>query len=138
MPAILTRVADPITDDAPKRAISPVVSEAVSRFTTLSPEVRGCAIIGPGALTGSSCGEDEGWIEAGRSLLEAADGAAGEPATHAHVATEEGEAYAIRQGDFAMVAVTDRFTLASLVFADMRAALREAARAAEPAAAQAV
>ena len=36
----------------------------------------------------------------------------------------------MRVAGLAMVAVTDRFTLASLVLADMRAALREVARAA--------
>ncbi len=46
-------------------------------------------------------------LDAGRALLEAADGAAGEPATHAHVATEDGEASRSGSGDLAMVAVTD-------------------------------
>ncbi|MEJ7876339.1 MAG: hypothetical protein WKF62_06735 [Solirubrobacterales bacterium] len=118
-----------MTDDAQKRAISATHREVADRFTALSPAIRGCAIIAPGEPAGTSSSDDKGWIEAGRALLGAADSAAGETATHAHVATEEGEAYAIRQGDLAMVAVTDRFTLASLVLADMRAALRVAARA---------
>jgi hypothetical protein len=46
------------------------------------------------------------------------------------VATEDGEAYAVRLAGLAMVAVTDRFALASLVLADMRATLRDLARAA--------
>ena len=132
--AILTRVADPMTDDAPNRALSATIRKVSDRFTALSPEIRGCAIIGPGGLTRGS-GDEADWIEAA-ALLKAADTAAGAPATHTHVATEEGEVYAIRQGDLAMVAVTDRFTLASLVLADMRAALREAARAAQPTSAQ--
>ena len=62
---------------------------------------------------------------AGLALLAAADKAAGGRATHAHVATEEGEVFAVAR------AASDgrrdvRFTLASLVFADMRAALRRA------------
>ncbi|MDQ3728003.1 MAG: hypothetical protein M3355_00280 [Actinomycetota bacterium] len=130
-------MADQMTDDSFERALSATAREAAGHFTALSPEIRGCAIIGPRGLAGSSSGDEAGWIEAARALLEAADRAAGTAASHAHVATEEGEAYAIRQGDFAMVAVTDRFTLASLVFADMRAALREAARAIAPATAQA-
>lgn len=60
-------------------------------------------------------------------MLAAADSAAGETATHAHVATGEGEAFVVRLGTLAMVAVTGRFTLASLVLADMRTTLREAA-----------
>ncbi|HYH62952.1 MAG TPA: hypothetical protein VD766_13875 [Solirubrobacterales bacterium] len=97
---------------------------AASRFVSLSAGMRGCAIFGPDGLLAAS-GDGERWLEAGRALLEAADGAAGQPATHAHVATEDGEAFALRLGNLAMVAVTERFVLASLVFADMRAALRE-------------
>jgi len=66
------------------------------------------------------------WADAGLALLAAADKAAGGRATHAHVATEEGEVFAVRSGELAMVAVTSRFALASLAFADMRAALRHA------------
>ena len=133
--AILTCVADPITDGAPNGAFSAAAGEVAARFTALSPEIRGCAIIGPHGLAEGSYGD--GWIEAGRALLEAADRAAGVLATHAHVATEEGEAYVIRERELAMVAVTDRFTLASLVFADMRATLRDATRMSEPVTAQA-
>lgn len=88
-------------------------------------EIRGGAILGPDGVLAAS-GDSSAWDEAGRSLLEAADRAAGSPATHAHIATEEGEVFAVRAGTLAMVAVASRFTLASLVFADMRAALREA------------
>lgn len=98
--------------------------------------MRGCAIFDPEKLLAAS-GDGGRWLDAGRALLEAADGAAREPATHAHVATEDGEAFALRLGDLAMVAVTERFVLASLVFADMRAALREAARDAPAPAARA-
>ena len=39
--------------------------------------------------------------------------------------TEDGEAFGVRHGDLAMVAVADRFTLASLMIFDMRAVLRD-------------
>ena len=65
--------------------------------------------------------------EAGAALLEAADAAGGEPAAQVHVATEDGEAFAVRHGGLAMVAVADRFTLASLMIFDMRAVLRDLA-----------
>ncbi len=61
-------------------------------------------------------------------MLAAADRASGEPAVHAHVATEDGEVYLARDGDRAIVAVTERFTLASLMLADMRASLRDLRR----------
>jgi hypothetical protein len=93
----------------------------------MAPEVRGWAIFDASSTLDASHAREE-WLEAGRSLLAAADGAAGQEATHAHVATELGEAFLVRSGDLVMVAVTDRFALASLVFADMRSALRAASK----------
>ena len=52
------------------------------------------------------------WAEAGRGMLAAADAAAGEPVTHAHVGTEDGEAFAVRHEGFALVAAAERFALA--------------------------
>jgi hypothetical protein len=107
----------------------PADAEAVvARFTALSAEIRGCAILGPGGVLAAT-GERDRWSGPAEDLLAAADAAAGGTASQAHVATEDGEAYAVRLTGFAMVAVTDRFTLASLVLADMRAALRELAGA---------
>jgi hypothetical protein len=101
------------------------MTEAIARFSGASNEVRGCALVGPrGVLAASGSAPD--WESASQALLDAADRAAGGRATHVHVATEEGEAFAVRAGELAMVAVTSRYTLASLVFADMRAALRHA------------
>jgi hypothetical protein len=44
------------------------------------------------------------------------------------VATENGEAFVLRHEGLAIVAVADRFTLASLMFFDMRAVLRDLIR----------
>lgn len=106
------------------------MADAAERFLGLSADFRGCAIFRGSGLIAAT-GDGDKWIEAGRSLLEAADRAAGGRVTHAHVATEEGEAFAIRSSGLEMVAVADRFTLASLAFADMRAALRDAVSAVE-------
>jgi hypothetical protein len=104
---------------------------AAARFRGLSEEIRGCAILGPQGVLAAT-GERDAWAGPAAELLAAADAAAGgSGASHAHVATEEGEAYAVRMAGLAMVAVTDRFTLASLVLADMRAALRDLARSAD-------
>jgi hypothetical protein len=91
----------------------------------MSPDLRGCAILDGlgGALAAS--GDPERWASAGAALLTAADAAGDEAATHVHVATEEGEAFAVRHEGLAMVAVADRFTLASLMIFDMRAVLRD-------------
>lgn len=122
-------MADPLAADATRGVDSTASPEASARaveaFLGVAAEIRGCAILGPGGLLASS-GDDALWAEAAKALLEAADRAAGEPATHAHVTTEEGEAFAVRSGEVAMVAVATRFALASLVLADMRAALRQA------------
>ena len=65
---------------------------------------------------------------AANELLAAADAAAGEAVTHAHVGTEDGEAFAVRDGGYAVVAAAERFTLASLLFFDIRAVLRDLIR----------
>ena len=118
--------------ELPDRAIAPEPAEAelaAARFRGLSTEIRGCAIIGPDGILAAT-GDGAAWAAPGAELLAAADRAAGGVASHAHVATEDGEAYAVRLAGLAMVAVTDRFTLASLVLADMRATLRDLTRSA--------
>ncbi len=111
----------------------PTASEAefaATRFRGLSNEIRGCAILGPRGVLAAT-GDLDAWAAPAAAMLAAADAAAGGNSSHAHVATEEGEAYTVRVAGLAMVAVTDRFTLASLVLADMRATLRELARPAD-------
>ena len=63
----------------------------------------------------------------GAAFLAAADAAGPAPAADAHVATEDGEAFAVRHEGLAMVAVAERLALASLIVFDMRAALRDLA-----------
>ena len=105
---------------------------AVARLCEMSSDARGCALLDLAGEPLAASGELDRWGEAARGFLAAADAAAGEPATHAHVATEDGEAFAVRQGGLAMVAVAERFTLASLLLCDMRAVLRDLARAGAP------
>ncbi len=124
-------MADPSVAERTEGAQSRAPAEALARFAGSSAEAREGAIIGPGGVLAAS-GRADRWADAGQALLEAADQAAGTRATHAHIATEEGEVFAVRSGDLAMVAVTPRYTLASLVFADMRAALRRAHDASAP------
>ncbi|MDQ2675591.1 MAG: hypothetical protein M3Y34_02185 [Actinomycetota bacterium] len=126
-------MADPSLAERIKGASPEAAAQAITRFESAAREARGCAVLGPRGVLAAS-GPAAHWEEAGRAVLRAADAAAGSEATHAHVATEEGEVFAVRSGELAMVAVTSRYTLASLVFADMRAALRHADSAASPAA----
>jgi hypothetical protein len=100
---------------------------AVSFLEEISPQLRGCAILsGRGEVLAAS-GDPERWLAAGRELLDAADAAGGKPVAHAHVAAEDGEAFCVREGALAAVAVAERFTLASLMVFDLRNVLRRLA-----------
>ena len=94
----------------------------------MSADLRGCALLGPDGQVLAATGDRDRWGAAAADLLAAADEAGDEPASHVHVATEDGEAFAVRDGGLAMVAVTERFTLASLMIFDMRAVLRNLVR----------
>ena len=94
----------------------------------MSADVRGGVILGAEGAPLAASGDSDRWPDAAREMLAAADAAAGEPVTHAHVGTEDGEAFAVRSAGFAMVVAAERFTLASLVLADMRAVLRDLVR----------
>jgi hypothetical protein len=106
----------------------PSAQAAVARLGEMSPDLRGCAILDSGGRALAASDQPERWGSAGAALLAAADAAGGEPATHVHVGTEDGEAFAVRHEGLAMVAVAERFTLASLMIFDMRAVLRDLAR----------
>lgn len=115
--ATATEVA-PSRDDA---------EAGVARMREMSADLRGCAVLGSRGEALATSGDRERWEEACRALLEAADAAGGEQASQLHVATEEGEVFAVRHRGLAMVAVGDRFALASLMLSDMRMVLRELA-----------
>jgi hypothetical protein len=107
----------------------PDAEGAVEYLEEISPELRGCAILAADGEALAASGDLDAWGEAGRELIAAADGAGGEPVAHAHVATGDGEAFCVREGGLVAVAVTERFTLASLMLFDMRIALRRLAAA---------
>jgi hypothetical protein len=107
----------------------PDAGRAVEYLEEISRELRGCAILSEDGEVLAASGDAEPWGEAGRELIAAADAAGGEPVAHAHVATGEGEAFCVREGGYVAVAVTDRFTLASLIIFDFRIALRRLAAA---------
>ena len=91
----------------------------------MSADLRGCAILGEEGSALAASGDPGQWAGAGAELLAAADACGDEPATRVHVGTEDGEAFAVRHGGLAIVAVADRFTLASLMLFDMQAVLRD-------------
>lgn len=105
----------------------PDAARAVEYLEDVSRELRGCAILTDDGEVLAASGDSEAWGEAGRELIAAADAAGGEPVAHAHVATGEGEAFCVREGGYVAVAITDRFTLASLMTFDIRIVLRRLA-----------
>ena len=107
----------------------PDAGSAVEYLEEVSNELRGCAIFSDDGEVLAASGDLEAWGEAGRELIAAADAAEGEPVSHAHVATGEGEAFCVRESGYVAVAVTDRFTLASLMIFDTRIVLRRLAEA---------
>jgi len=102
---------------------------ALTYLAEMSPDLRGAAVLGPGGeVLAATAGEPERWREDAAALFAAADAAEAEPVEQVHIATEQGEVFAIRNAGLAAVAVTDRFALASLMLFDLRSMLRELAR----------
>jgi len=103
---------------------------ALAFLTEMSPDLRGAAILAAdGAVLAASGEEQERWAEDAAALLGVADGAGSEPVEQIHIATEQGEVFALRHQGLVAVAVTERFALASLTFFDMRSVLRDLATA---------
>jgi hypothetical protein len=100
---------------------------AVARMREMSADLRGCVVLGPGGDALAASGDLERWQEPAAVLLGAADLAGEGRAESVQVGTEDGEVFAVRHGELAMVAVSERFTLASLMMFDMRTVLRELA-----------
>jgi hypothetical protein len=111
---------------APSRADAEV---AIARLREMAVDLRGCAILDAAGEPLAATGELGRWAEPARALLAAADDAVPERATQLHVGTEDGEAFAVREDGLALVAVAERFALASLMLFDMRSVLRDLARA---------
>ena len=101
--------------------------QALAYLAEMSPDVRGGAILAGDRSVLAASGDQEGWAAAARALLDAGDRVGGEPVEQIHVATEQGEVFALRHGGLTALAVTERFVLASLMAFDIRAVLRDLA-----------
>jgi predicted regulator of Ras-like GTPase activity (Roadblock/LC7/MglB family) len=101
---------------------------ALAFLTEMSPDLRGAAILGSNGEVLAATGEEpERWREDAAALFAAADAAEHVPVEQVHIATEQGEVFAVRNAGLAAVTVTDRFALASLMLFDMRSTLRRLA-----------
>lgn len=101
---------------------------ALAFLTEMSTDLRGAAILDASGTVLAASAEPERWREDAANLFAVADSAGPEPVEQVHVATEQGEVFALRHEGLAAVAVTERFALASLMFFDMRSTLRDLAR----------
>jgi len=114
----------------PDGQTSEAVSEGAARsalayLVEMSPDLRGGAIVAADGAVLAASDRPERWREDAASLLAVADRAGGEPVEQLHIATEQGEVFAVRHAGLIAIAVTDRFALASLLFFDMRSVLRD-------------
>jgi predicted regulator of Ras-like GTPase activity (Roadblock/LC7/MglB family) len=107
------------TDDA--------AAGALALLGEMSPDLRGGAILDSEGAVLAASGHPDRWREDAAALLDVADRAGSETVEQLHIATEQGEVFALRHAGLAAVAVTDRFALASLLFFDMRSVLRDLA-----------
>ncbi|GIK77027.1 MAG: hypothetical protein EDQ89_11130 [Acidobacteria bacterium] len=90
--------------------------------------VRACAVLDSGGELLAASADNDWAAQAERIWDAAADPQRPAPA-HVHVATDGGEVFAVRGPAGAIIAVADRFALASLMLCDLRAALRGLDRA---------
>ena len=128
MPGIFTYVSDV----AATEAVPGDSAEAALAFLSeMSPDLRAAAILDAAGAVLAADREPGRWAEDAETLFRIADAAGGEPVEQVHVATEQGEVFALRHEGLAAVAVTERFALASLMFFDMRSTLRNLARGGE-------
>jgi predicted regulator of Ras-like GTPase activity (Roadblock/LC7/MglB family) len=124
---ILAEMPDGETSGAREAVAAEAATAALAFLTEMSPDLRGGAILaGDGSVLAASEDPDR-WREDVGALLDVADRAGEEPVEQVHIATDQGEVFALRHAGLTAVAVTDRFALASLLFFDMRSVLRELA-----------
>jgi hypothetical protein len=126
---MLAQMTDATASRAPSEADA---AAALARLQEMSADLLGAAILDARGSVLAATGERDAWGRTAGELLAAADAAAPERAVRTHVGTEDGEAFAVREGELAIVAVAQRFTLASLMLFDMRAVLRDLAAAPGP------
>jgi predicted regulator of Ras-like GTPase activity (Roadblock/LC7/MglB family) len=118
-----------MADAVATEVVSGDAAEAALAFLAeMSPDLRGAAILAADGAVLAADGDGERWGEDAGTLFAVADRAGPEPAEQVHVATEQGEVFALRHAGLAAVVVADRFALASLMFFDIRSTLRDLAR----------
>ncbi|MFN8114175.1 MAG: hypothetical protein U0R51_13375 [Solirubrobacterales bacterium] len=97
--------------------------DVVAELIEESAGLRSCAVIdGRGEVLAATDARD--WAaQTERLWAAAADPGHADPA-YVHVAIDAGELFAMRDEGFTVIGIADRFSLASLILCDLRAALR--------------
>src|SRR6188474_2371583 len=117
-----------MSDGETSAAISGEAAEgALAYLTEMSPDLRGGAILGSDGVVLAASDRPERWGEDAAALFAIADRAGPDPVEQVHIATEQGEVFALRHAGLVAIVVTERFALASLFFFDMRSVLRDLA-----------
>ncbi len=114
-------------DAATEASAGDAAGAALAFLAEMSPDLRGAAILDSSGAVLAAAGDRDRWGEDAAAMFALADRAGSEPVEQVHVATEQGEVFALRHAGLAAVAVTERFALASLMFFDMRSILRDLA-----------
>jgi predicted regulator of Ras-like GTPase activity (Roadblock/LC7/MglB family) len=125
MLGIFTQMPDAAATEA---AAGDSADAALAFLTEMSVDLRGAAILDSDGAVLAATADPERWREDAANLFAVADSAGGEQVEQVHVATEQGEVFALRHQGLVAVAVTERFALSSLMFFDMRSILRGLAR----------
>lgn len=123
----MAEMPDGATRGVKEMAAGDAAASALAYLTEMSPDLRGGAILDPAGTVLAASDHPDRWREDAATLLGVADRAGDEPVEQVHIATEQGEVFALRHAGLVAVAVTERFALASLMFFDMRSVLRDLA-----------
>ncbi len=94
----------------------------------LEPELRAAAVLAGDREVLASTLDDDAWRQSVVDLAESLEGIGDGDLDSSHIATEEAEVFTVRESGFSLVAVTERFVLASLTSFDIRMSLRDLAR----------
>ena len=95
-----------MADAAPTELVPADPAEAALAFLAeMSPDLRGAAILDSEGAVLAADGETKRWGEDAAALFAVADGAGAEPVEQVHVATEQGEVFALRHAGLAAVVV---------------------------------
>jgi len=100
-------------------------ARAIAYLAELQPDLVGAAIVDSrGTVVAATEGEPGEWQAPVDRLLAAADEGEAGKAVELHIADPGGEVFAVREAGAALIAIAERFVLASLLAFDMRTVLR--------------